>query len=233
MNLIFLDTETTSVEPTNRLIQLAYKTAPEEETVNKTYKPAEPISLTSMAVIHVTNEMVENKPPFATSPEKEKLQQLLKTHIFIAHNAPFDIQVLKNEGIETEKYIDTFRVAKHVLDEEYYALQYLRYSMGIYKVIENEKVQAHDALGDVLVLEKLFYLLFDAVRQKYSLTKEEEIIEKMLELTQTPVLLKNITFGKYRGKSFKDLILIDRGYLEWLYRSESKKPETLKAYLNV
>ena len=65
---------------------------------------------------------------------------------------------------------------------------------------------------------------------------------KLLELTVTPVLIKKFVFGKYIGRLFEDVAMVDKKYLEWLYNSEiAKMPHdqnedmvyTLEHYLKV
>jgi len=235
MNIIILDTETTDKDPDNRLVQLAYKNLETGEIVVEYFKPHVPITFGAMAVHHITNEMVKDKPLFIDSEHYKKINQLLPENILVAHNAPFDIQVLKNEGIEIGRNIDTLRIARHLLDSEQYSLQYLRYSLGL-----NVEGLAHDALGDVLVLESLFNHLKEEVKKQFELSTEEEIINKLLELNDMPVLLETMIFGKHKGKSFADVAQTDKSYLQWLYNSETQKPEseqnqelayTLKQYI--
>ena len=236
MEIIYLDTETTHADEDARLIQLAYKTSSSGEEINEFFKPPIPISFGAMAVHHVTNEMIADKPIFEKSESQKKIANLLTKNILVAHNAKFDIMILENEGVGTGKFIDTLRVARHILDSEKYNLQYLRYSLGL-----NVEGKAHDAFGDILVLESLFSHLSKVIKEKFSLDSEEEINNKMLELTELPVLLDNINFGKHKGKTFKEVSLIDGGYLMWLFNSESQKSETeqnedlvytLKNYIN-
>ena len=47
-------------------------------------------------------------------------------------------------------------------------------------------------------------------------------LERMVELSNTPVLLLTMPFGKYVGKSFKDINREDRPYLEWLWKNVAK-----------
>lgn len=219
MSIIILDTETTDKDESKRLIQLAYKNLETGETVNEYFKAPVPISFGAMAVHHVTNEMVADKKPFDESDHKASVAELLRENILVAHNAPFDIQVLKNEGLEIGKSLDTLRLARHLLESEQYNLQYLRYSLGL-----DVDGSAHDALGDVLVLEALFEYLKKQVEEQFSLSSEEEVIAKLLELNDMPVLLDVINFGKHRGKPFADIVKEDRSYLQWLFGSESEKP---------
>ena len=222
MSIIILDTETTDRDESKRLIQLAYKNLATGEVVNEFFKPPVLITFGAMAVHHVTNEMVADKELFAESERKALLTELLKENILVAHNAPFDIQVLENEGLEIGKNLDTLRLARHLIeDSEQYSLQYLRYSLGL-----NVEASAHDALGDVLVLEALFEYLKKQVKEQFSLSSEEEVMAKLLELSAMPVLMNIINFGKYKGKTFAEVVKEDRSYLEWLFGSETSKPES-------
>jgi exodeoxyribonuclease X len=219
MKLLFLDTETTDIQPDARLVQLAYKSMETGETVNEYFKPPVTITYGSMAIHHVTNEMVAAKPAFEGSEQEQNLRSRLETEIIVAHNAPFDINILQNEGINVSKYIDTLRIARHMIQADQYKLQYLRYFLNL-----NVEGLAHDALGDVLVLEALFNHLLNVVKEKFSLVNDDAITEKLLELTKTPVVMDAFTFGKHRGKSFKEVNKTDQSYLKWLHGSEVKKP---------
>lgn len=221
MSFIILDTETTDREPNNRLVQLAYKNLSTGEIVNEYFKPATPITIGAMAIHHITNKMVEDKPLFEGSIHKTNLVELLKNNILVAHNAPFDIGVLKLEGVETGESIDTLRIARHLLDAEQYSLQFLRYLLDL-----NVTANPHDALGDILVLEALFNYLQKHVKEKFNYSADEEVLNKLIELTNQPVLMEVINFGKYKGKTFEEVASIDKSYLQWLFGSETQKPET-------
>ncbi len=235
-NLLFLDTETTGNMPADRLCQLCYKMG--EELVNELYKPPVPITIESMAIHHITEKMVANKPAFVDSPEFGKLKELFETDaVVIAHNAKFDVMMLEKEGLKPKTVIDTYRVARH-LDPEgkipSYRLQYLRYLLGI----EIEAI-AHDAMGDVLVLEQLFERLVKKIMETENISRETTI-EQMIDISSRPVLFKFINFGKYKNSSMDELTKADPGYLRWLLEQKRQNPEeeedwiyTLETYLNI
>ena len=206
---IFLDTETTGTGKEDRLCQLAYKLE-SGEIVNKLFKPPLPIAIDSMCVHHITNEMVENKPAFKGSPDHQKLVALLNDdkNILVAHNAKFDVDMLVKEGVHPKKVICTLKLARH-LDPNgvipKYKLQYLRYYLGI-KI----EATAHDALGDILVLEKLFERLFARMSKDIGPAAVEN---KMMDISSKPVLFSRMYFGKHKGERFRD-IPVD--YLKWL-----------------
>ncbi len=236
MQIVLLDTEATGLDDQARMIQLAYKNITTGDELNEYYKPSIPISYGAMAIHHITEEMVAENPVFVGSDDQSQLIKILKNNILVAHNALFDIKILNNEGVKVNKYIDTLRVARHVIDSEQYSMQYLRYSLKL-----EVGGQAHDAMGDVIVLEALFEYLINTVKEKYSLSSDNECYKKMLELTKAPVILNILKFGKYIGKTFGQVKEIDEGYLDWLYESESLKEDegqnedlvyTLKKYLS-
>lgn len=210
-NIVFLDTETTGIDPLiDRLVQLAYKH--NGNIKSSLFKPPVPISVKSMSISHITNKMVEDKESFSNSKMKQEIQDLLKDNILIAHNAGFDIDILYKEGVKTGKFIDTLKVAKY-LDEEdkipEYGLQYLRYYLDF-----DIDAKAHDAEGDVIVLEKLFEYLYATMMEKN--IPEERILDEMVEVSSKPLLLRIFNYGKHKGKRIEEVLSYDRNYLEWM-----------------
>ena len=220
-NLIFLDTETTGIGPDGRLCQLGYIFRGEE--YEGLFKPPVPIEIDAMAVSHITNRMVADKEAFIGSKAHKKLQEILADgNILVAHNAQFDVEILKREGIVPQKIIDTFKVAQH-LDEEAviprYGLQYLRY----YFDLEVPDATAHTALGDVRVLVKIFEHLF--ARMLESSQDEQKVLTEMIEISARPILIKRFIFGKYVGERVMDVAERDPGYLKWLLAEKVKARE--------
>jgi DNA polymerase III epsilon subunit-like protein len=211
-HLIFLDTETTGIGPEDRLCQVAYKfQAVENEAL---FKPPVPIGIDAMAVAHITNKMVTDKEPFLDSAMHKALGEIFSgEHILVAHNAGFDVEMLRREKLEPKKIIDTFKLAQYLDvpgEIPKYALQYLRY----YYELEVDNAPAHDALGDIRVLEKLFDFYFEKMLSAKS--DEMAVLEEMLAVSVRPVLVKKFNFGKYIGRDVADIAQKDRGYLQWL-----------------
>ena len=221
--IIFFDTETTGNGEGDRLCQLAVKERGiVEPVVNATYQPPVPISVESMAIHHITPKMVAGRPLFTDAPEYAEVKKLFESEdvISVAHNVAFDVSMLSRESVIPARTICTYKLAKHLDPNDLipqHRLQYLRYFLGI----EVEAV-AHDALGDVLVLEALFErLLAKMVEQKGG---EEAALEEMLEISARPLLFTTLRFGKYNGKRLEDIAKSDKGYLEWLLGQKKQNP---------
>lgn len=215
-NLIFLDTETTGIGPTDRLCQVAYTF--EGREVEGLFKPPVPITIDAMAVTHITNKMVAECQAFAGSEMKQDLEQIFQTGaVLVAHNARFDAEMLGHEGIVVQDMIDTFKLS-HFLDPEgvvpKHNLQYLRY----YHDLEVEGVVAHDALGDVRVLQKLFDFYYAQMLVTYE--SEEAVLREMLAISARPILIKKFNFGKYNGVEVKQVASEDADYLTWLFNQK-------------
>ena len=154
-NLLFLDVEATGLEREDRLVQVAYSYKKEEQ--EQMFKPEnEGMCVRAMEVTHITNKHLVDKESFQGSDFYNKLEEILKKEetIFVAHNAPYDIEMIEKENLKVNRSIDTYKIAQ-ALDSEAkipaYRLQYLRYHFGM-----EIDASAHDALGDVRVLEVLF-----------------------------------------------------------------------------
>jgi len=214
MDLIFLDTETTGIEESDRLCQVCYRTG--EVTKTEYFKPPVPMSVKSMSITHITNKMLEGKPVFKDSDFAQELQKLLTSGIMVAHNCQFDSKMLTLEGMHVPQSICTLRVARHldasaVIPE--YNLQYLRYYLDL-----DVPGNAHDAEGDVNVLYAVFSRLLVKVQEKTG--DEASAILKMIEISSTPSLYKKFNFGKHKEKLISEIAVNDRGYLEWLLKQK-------------
>lgn len=233
--IIFLDTETTSLEAPH-LIQLSFISIDIEtrkrSIYSKYFNTSETISFESMSIHHITPKILEKVGVELHEKALEEITDLLKDSWIVAHNANFDRRVLDFNGIITDvtQWIDTYPVAYEIFQEEgvKHNLQYLRYSLWLEF---EEEINPHDALSDVIVLEKVY----DEMKRIWGLTEEW-----MKHISDRGIILRSFSFWKYKDMKISDIASQDRGYLEWLYNSESQKPEgqqnenminTLKHYL--
>ncbi|QFR48624.1 3'-5' exonuclease [Sulfurimonas lithotrophica] len=220
--LIFLDTETTGLEKSDKIISIALIAVEEGETIFKEdlVNEGKKIPPKASSINHITNEMIKSKPALRESETFKflELNNLYDTTL-ISHNANFDLEMLNtNAGFSWQgKIIDTLRTSKHLMSEcEEFSLQYLRYELKLYKK-EKEKIIPHDALSDVRVTKLLYETLLE-------LASEDELED----LSTKNVLMQKFEFGKYAGRYIEEISMIDRGYLEWMLNNIMDLDEDLR-----
>jgi exodeoxyribonuclease X len=232
MSLVILDTETTGIDVEDKICQLCFcvdrKDGSDIEVYDAFVKPSCAISYEAMSVHHITHEMVEDAPRCIDSDVYKKLEQLnVSENTMVIHNCKFDLDMLAKEGFESKmNIIDTLRCVKHLYPDSPKSLQYLRYSLGLYKKEKDSKykIDAHNALGDVLVLKNLLDFL---------LLEHSE--DTLIKLTTTAVLYVKFPFGKYKGELIEDIVLKDINYINYLLNNNAEDPDlgySLKYYID-
>lgn len=219
MKIIVLDTETTGAGEKDRICQLSFLVLNEELEIEEVYNdlcmPPVPLSYEAMAIHHITPEMLEQTPSCVQTRAYKRLVELnLPSNLMVIQNAAFDLGMLAKEGFGLQmNLIDTFRVlrAHYPLDGTSFSLQYKRYQWGLYKHEApfvkklGIAINAHDALGDVVVLKLLFERLC-----------EEHSLPHMIVLCSEPIVLSYIPYGKHKGKKFVDVAKSDRQDLHYM-----------------
>ncbi len=246
--ILFFDTETTGIIKDDKwwiysnwkMIQLAYRELKDwiKSDWNMFFNTDTEIQIGAMAVHGIYPELLEKKSnwKYLDNEVREKINKIFSDKILVAHNIDFDKDVLDKSGIEySDKLIDTLKVAKIMWSEwflknsqnkspEYVNLQYLRYFFELYEINDvdwkSECTTAHDAFWDVIVLENIFYNLFEIIQNVLNKT-DEEVLEIMQEMTKKEfTMIEVMRIGKYRGKTFEEIAEIDRWYLEWITNAD-------------
>lgn len=223
--LYFVDIESTGIDLKNdRIIQLAFlKLKNDEFTVfnDLCYTDIE-MNDTVTSIHNITNAMLEDKYwPYETDSFIELENGNIATNFFISHGNELDLAMLNNEDLNLKmRCVDTDKCSRHLLKEATsYKLHDLirQFSLDteaerIAKKIGLNDIRAHEALSDAL----WHYVLFN-----FLMKKVEDDIEKLVALTATPMLLEKISFGKYKNKSFEEVLLQDPLDLVWMYTNIS------------
>ncbi len=234
---ILFDTETTGASAEDRVIQfgaIILNQKNELEIYDELCFSPIPIKLEAMEVHNITPDLIENKPLAIETNFYKRLEELNNSENFlIAHNINFDLEMIKKEGfVNNLQLIDTLRCAKHLFEDlPYHRLQYLRYALELYKIEEQEArklnitIKAHDAIGDVLVMKLFLSRLVASCRELYPTLNP---MQKLVELTQTPVLIKIFKFGKYKGESIEEVARKDANYLNWMRENMKDLDEDMR-----
>lgn len=211
---IFYDTETTGIRSDkDRIIEFAAYDSLNDLTFERLINPGIPIPLEATAIHHITDEMVATAPSF-DQVAKEFCEFCEGDVVLIAHNNDaFDYHFLKAEfgraGMQLPawRFFDTLKWARRYRsDLPRHTLQFLR---EIYGIAANN---AHRALDDVIVMQKLFVNMVDDLT-----------IDEAYALLNSPRDLHHMPFGKHQGTPLKKL---PKDYLKWLSGSGAfAKPE--------
>ena len=225
---VLFDTETTGGNEEDRIIQIGSMIVDAKEPIevyDELCSCEVPIKLEAMEVHNITPDLLENKPKFIDSNFYKRLNELNSSENFlIAHNMPFDLGMLQKEVFKNKfTLIDTLRCARHLLDNSpYHRLQYLRYSLELYKNELDEAnkhnitIKAHDAIGDVLVMKLLLSKLVALAKEQFP---QVNPMQTLVSLTKQPIFIKTFKFGKYKGRSIEEICDEDIGYINWFIKS--------------
>lgn len=251
---IIFDTETTGVESDDRIIQIgAISIDSKDRDYHKVFdelcSSTKAISIGAMATHGIREVELEGKPPFKeTEFYRYLIQNNKKENYLVAHNIGFDLDMLQREGFENSmQLIDTLQCIRHLYEigDEIngykvpnHKLQTFRYMLFSKDDEDREasrygiEIKAHDAIGDVVILKLLLREIYKKIIDKYALKSYEEVMQKMVRLTQEPIEIKVINFGKHNGKSISQIEQIDSGWINWLYKEQKKQKDSNDSKFN-
>ncbi len=208
---ICLDCETTGLDPKNdRIIEIAvakFNLSDTLESFETLIDPETPISEVSMAIHHITLQMVQGKPKIqAVLP---KIISMVDSHIIVGHGIKLDLLFLTESAkrfdipnpFEKLVFIDTLRLARLYGESPTNSLERLRQHFNI------EEEGAHRAMSDVVVNISVFKHLSTTFKTT----------EQLLERLKNPILIRNMPLGKYKGRPFSEIPI---EYLKWAVRGD-------------
>lgn len=227
MQAIILDTETHTLN--GQPIEIAYApidvqngklTLDKSKLFDQLYSVDEPISFAAMAVHHILESDLLNKPHYSSFTLPPDTQYI------IGHNIDYDIRAIEKCGVKTSsiKAICTLALARRVWpDAEAHNISALIYmiSKGSEKAREMIK-KAHRADMDIILTANI---LMHIVHQLNINSMEELYVAS--EDARIP---RSINFGKHRGTNIADL---PADYIQWLLRQDDLDPYLRKALENV
>lgn len=198
---VCLDCETTGLDPQkDKIIEVAAICFDSQQVyweIESLIDPECPIPEESIAIHHITQEMVQGQPRIVEFIPR--LLNLVGDHIIIGHGVGFDIDILaiaaERHGIPCQlrqnRYLDTLRMARLYGESPINSLEQLRKHFNI--PLEG----AHRAMNDVVVNKEVF---------KY-LAKRYKTTEQLFEALSRPIFLKTMPLGKHKGRLLKDIPL--------------------------
>lgn len=168
-------------------------------------KPKRPITPKTMAVHHITNDMVTDAPSIGQTIGM-LTAGLSENDLFCAHNIKMERHFFPGGN---RRWICTLKAAQSIWpDFESHSNQAVRYELGI-DIPEAQSQPVHRALPDAFVTA---CILRECLHH--------HTVEELVNITKKPTLIKMVRFGKHRGKTFEELAKSDRGYLEWMAKQD-------------
>ena len=203
---VCFDCETTGLEPENNsIIEIAlcrFTFDAIVESYETLIDPLSPISESSMAIHHITDDMVKGKPTIQTIlPD---ILRFTKNSILVGHGISLDVAFVEAAAkkhaipctLTQRPQIDTLRLARLYGESPVNSLERLRQHFNI------KEEGAHRAMNDVVVNIEVF---------KY-LANKFKTTEELFERLKKPIALKTMPLGKHKGRPFAE---IPQEYLLW------------------
>jgi DNA polymerase-3 subunit epsilon len=203
---VCIDCETTGLDPQkDQVIEVAvakFSIDTVLEEFESLIDPGCPIPETSIAIHHITPDMVAGKPSITTV--LPHILPIIGKQIIIGHGIAFDIELIAiaadKAGIphtlRSNLSLDTLRMARLYGESPVNSLERLRSHFNI------EPEGAHRAMSDVLVNMEVFKRL----SQRFKTT------EQIFDALSRPIQMKIMPLGPHKGRPIKEVPI---EYLRW------------------
>ncbi|KQF50317.1 DUF3820 family protein [Acinetobacter pittii] len=187
-----------------------------EACFDEYYSCPEPINYGAMAVHHILESDIADKPSYETFRLPEGVQYI------IGHNVDYDIRAIKlaDKSVNAQS-ICTLALARMVWPDAAHNLSALIYMLSKGSLKARESIRnAHNAKQDVLLTAVLLKQICKALG-----IKDMQSLYLFSEQARIPT---KITFGKHKGMAIKDL---PADYVTWLLKQDDLDPYLSKALL--
>lgn len=228
-----IDTETTGLNPDDRIIELAavkVRNGAIVSSFNELINPLRPINPIASRVNGITDSMVAGCPSFPDV--RDEFLSFIGDDVLVGHNVTFDLGFLNRELPEAleNRYIDTLKIARlYVKDSDNHKLSTL------VKYFEIEQEQEHRALCDAeltfQVYERLKALDMESKKKEEARYKDlasvvsfiqnsDEILSRY-DKAIVDYLKKNIRYKKDIPEQVPELQTELMGSIWFLYRKHT------------
>ena len=230
-NIAFFDLETTGIDVVNdRIVEISIlkvDISGNEEWLPSRINPGIPIPAAATAIHGISDTDVADAPPF--TEVAGSFAGFIGDADIAGYNVlRFDVPLLAEEFLragvnfdfKNRKYIDV-QVIFHKKEQRTLAAAYQFYC-------DKQLSDAHSSKADTQatyeVLKAQLDTYGDLENDVGKLAEFTDPGEKNVDLMGRIVLNNKgeeiINFGKYKGKTIAEIIQIDKGYLEWILRSD-------------
>jgi exodeoxyribonuclease X len=228
---LVLDTETTSDDyKVAEVVEVGFVINDNGwQQYQELYKPDIPIPPLVESICYITNKMVKDKKRFID--EKSEFQELANGFQYlIAHNHFYDMRVLHNHGIKTDKneWICTWRMIKKLFngDDTVTAtnLPYLRFRFDLDFPITQH---CHRAGNDAYLTALLLEMMIDKMEAEGIIDINVPYGPQIIAWLNEPIIYKLMPIGKYKNTKMED-VPID--YWKWALKNMDSLNENADNY---
>lgn len=207
VNCIIMDTETTGLDAeTDRLVEIAGARLSDLKSFETLVDPQRDVPPEARAIHHIGPADVVGAPDEVSALRAmfTSLNDLNGQIIFAAHNAKFDRGFINRIAPALSlDWICTYKCAVVTWpDAPAHGNQVLRYYLGL--DVDKDLPPGlfpHRALYDVIVTRGILIELLKV-----------HSLEKLINISNNPVLLTKVSFGKHKGQLWSE---VPFGYLKW------------------
>lgn len=195
--MIFFDTETTGLGTEDKICSLSCikvddKTGEWKLRRNQYFNPEKEILKEASEKNGLTNEMLKNHPTF--KEVLPKIKEFFKGETLVAHNAPFDVRMLNQEGFVFDNpVIDSCQLSRDIANSKGKSMLHRLDALCSAYGIKIDEDQLHNSLYDTICLARLYPRLVserDRLIKKGLFLPREQLIN--LLLTKVVTLKSNI-----------------------------------------
>jgi len=204
-----IDIETTGTDPgSDSIIEIAsvdmVRGGGITNAMDTLVRPAKSIPPGASAIHHLVDEDVQGAPLL-----REVVPRFKGADVYVAHNCEFERSFFAAQGIKLGPWICTYKCALRVWPHfDGHSNQELRYALGRatpFAGFDRASISPHRAAFDVIVTAAIFEELIKHARWS-----------ELVQWSAEPALHTRFHFGKYRGRSYAEIAVQDRDYLEWI-----------------
>jgi DNA polymerase-3 subunit epsilon len=167
-NLVFLDIETTGLDPSKgaKIVEIAMLKVCNgvEQRYEKLVNPGQPIPQECLQIHHISDDMIKDCQSF--DDIAKDVMSFIENNVVVCHNASFDLLFAHKElyqaGIFTKNiyYIDTLNLARQYFSFESNKLGDIANAIGI------DVEFSHRAMADVLTMYEVAKYIFLNMHRK-------------------------------------------------------------------
>jgi len=229
--IVFFDLETTGLSIVkDRIVEISIlKIFPNGNKEGKTWliNPTIPIPQETIDIHGITNEKVASEPTFK-EVHKEILEIINECDLAGFNSNKFDIPLLAEEFLRCEHDFSMDKIKAVDVQNIFHKLEQRTLSAAYKFYCDKELINAHSAEADTLAT---YEILLAQINKYDEINNDVEFLSKFSTRGNKSIDIAGfiklndenkeiITFGKYKGRTIKDIYDENPGYFSWINQAE-------------